>query len=425
LFSLDYFSTENTGKRKRRPRMLLDYFLYSLRSLRQRKLRSWLTMIGIFIGIAAVVALIGLGEGLKLAVSSQFGVSDIEVLTIQAGGITAAGPPGTGVVNPLTDDDVVAIEQLNEIESAIPRHLETGRFEFNDKAIFGTAISIPDGEDRKFAYDALDIEPLEGRLLKDGDSNKVVLGFNFFDNSVGLDKPVRVGNRVEIQGKLFTVIGITKKKGSFILDNIVHMNLDVLKDTFDRDESVDVIIARVKDTNKMEEAQVSVERALRKRRDVRIGEEDFSVQTPEAALSTLTDILFGVQIFIALIASISVLVGALGIVNTMYTSVLERKKTIGIMKAIGARNSNIFILFFIESGVFGLLGGIIGVMLGTIISFAGVAGINRFLGASTAPSLNIALIIGALAASTLIGAVSGITPAMQAARQNPVDALRG
>jgi len=405
--------------------MLWDYILFALGNLKQRGLRSWLTMIGIFIGIAAVVALIGLGEGLKLAVSSQFGVSDVQVLTIQAGGITAVGPPGTGVVNPLTDDDVKLIEQLIEVESAIPRHLETGRLEFNDKVVFGIAISIPDGEDRKFAYDALGIETLEGRLLKDGDGNKVVLGFNFIDNSVGLEKPVRVGNRVEIQGKLFTVVGITKKRGSFILDNIVHMNEDILKDTFDRDDSVDLIIARVKDTNKINEAKESVERVLRKSRDVKIGEEDFSVQTPEAALSTLNDILFGVQVFIAMIASVSVLVGALGIINTMYTSVLERRKSIGIMKAIGARNSDVFMLFFIESGMLGLLGGIIGVILGTIISFIGIAGINNFLGATISPSLNFALIIAALVASTLIGALAGITPAMQAARENPVDALRG
>jgi len=405
--------------------MLLDYFLYAFRGLRQRKLRSWLTLIGIFIGIATVVALIGLGEGLKLAVSSQFGVSDIEILTIRAGGITAAGPPGTGVVNPLTDDDVEAIEQLNDIESAIPRHLETGRLEFNDQVVFGISISIPNGEDRTFAYEALDFEPLEGRLLKDGDSNRVVLGFNFFDDAVGLNKPVRVGNRVDIQGKLFTVVGITKKKGSFILDNIVHMNVDILKDTFDRDDSVDVIIARVKDTNRINEAKENVERVLRKNRDVKIGEEDFNVQTPEAALSTLNDILLGVQIFIALIASISVLVGALGIVNTMFTSVLERQKNIGIMKAIGARNSSIFMMFFVESGVLGLLGGIVGVILGTIISFVGIVGINSFLGASISPSLNIVLITIVLVASALIGAVSGITPAMQAARKNPVDALRG
>jgi len=405
--------------------MLLDYFLFALRGLRDRKLRSWLTMIGIFIGIAAVVALIGLGEGLRLAVSSQFGVSNVQVLTIQAGGITAAGPPGTGVVNPLTTGDVDAIERLNDIESAIPRLLETGRLEFNDNVVFGIAMSIPDGQDRTFAYEALDFEPLEGRLLKDGDTNKVVLGFNFIDDSVGLEKPVRVGNRVEIQGKLFSVVGITKKKGSFILDNIVHMNEDVLKDTFDRDDSVDLIIARVKDTNKLDASKIAVEKLLRKSRDVKVGEEDFSVQTPEAALSTLNDILLGVQIFVALIASISVIVGALGIVNTMYTAVLERRRNIGIMKAIGARNSDIFLIFMVESGVLGLAGGIIGVILGTIISFIGITAINNFLGAATAPSLNLSLIVATLIASTLIGAVSGITPAMQAARQNPVDALRG
>jgi putative ABC transport system permease protein len=405
--------------------MLWDYFLYALQGLKHRRLRSWLTMIGIFIGIAAVVALIGLGEGLKLAVSSQFGVSDVEVLTIQAGGITAAGPPGTGVVNPLTEEDVGLIEQINGIESAIPRHLETGKLEFNDKVVFGNAMSLPDGEDRVFAYDTLDIEPLEGRLLKDGDGNKVVLGYNFFDDSVGLEKRVRVGNRVEIQGKLFTVVGITKKKGSFIFDNIVHMNEDILKDTFDRDDSVDAIIARVKDTNNIGGAKEDVERVLRKSRNVKIGEEDFNVQTPEAALSTLNDILLGVQIFIAMIASISVMIGALGIANTMYTSVLERRKHIGIMKAIGARNSSIFMLFLIESGVLGLLGGIIGVVIGSIISFAGITGINSFIGASTTPGINFALIIGALLISTIIGAVSGITPAMQAAKEKPVDALRG
>jgi|TARA_Y100000310_G_scaffold337570_1_gene424960 putative ABC transport system permease protein len=382
-------------------------------------------MIGIFIGIAAVVSLIGLGEGLKLAINSQFGVSSVEVLTIQAGGITAAGPPGTGVVNPLTDDDVEVIEDLPQIESAIPRHLETGRLEFNDNVVFGLAMSIPDGDDRKFAYDALDIKTEEGRLLKDGDSSKVVLGYNFLDDAVGLEKPVRVGNRVIIQDKSFDVVGITEKKGSFIFDNIVHMNEEVLKDVFERNESVDVIIARVKENVGMDDAKESVERVLREQRDVKIGEEDFSVQTPEAALSTLNDILLGVQIFIAMIASISVLVGALGIVNTMFTSVLERRKNIGTMKAVGARNSDIFKIFFIESGLLGLMGGIIGVILGSIASYFGIVAINNFVGASTTPQINFVLIASMLIASFVIGSVAGIIPAMQAARKKPVDALRG
>jgi putative ABC transport system permease protein len=405
--------------------MLFDYFYLAFESLKNKRLRSWLTMVGIFIGIAAVVALIGLGEGLKLAVNSQFGVASVEVLTVQAGGISAAGPPGTGVVNPLTEDDVDKIEDLTQIESAIPRHLETGKLEFNNKVIFGISMSIPDGEDRKFAYEALDIEPKEGRLLKDGDSNKVVLGFNFMDDSVGLEKPVRAGNTVLIQGKSFDVVGITEKKGSFIFDNIVQMNEDVLKELFLRDDSVDVIIARVKENGDMNEAKEAVEKLLLKQRDVKKGEEDFSVQTPEAALSTLNDVLLGVQIFIVIVASISVLVGALGIVNTMYTSVLERRREIGIMKAIGARNSDIFKLFFIESGLLGLLGGIIGTILGSIASYIGIKGINSFVGASTQPQINIILIVTMLVASFLIGSIAGITPAMQAARQNPVDSLRG
>ena len=405
--------------------MLKDYAAFSLKNLSHRRLRSWLTMIGIFIGIAAVVSLIGLGEGLKLAINSQFGVSNVEVLTVQAGGISTAGPPGTGVVNPLTDDDVVAIEGLSQIESAIPRHLETGRLEFNDRVVFGIAMSIPDKDDRRFAYEALDISAEEGRLLKDGDTSKVVLGYNFLDNSVGLDKPVRAGDTVIINDKSFEVVGITEKKGSFIFDNIVHMNEDVLKELFKRDESVDVIVARVKKGADMDDAKTAVENVLRKQRDVKIGEEDFSVQTPEAALSTLNDVLLGVQIFVAIIAGISVFVGALGIINTMFTAVLERRKIIGIMKAIGARNSDIFLLFFMESGMLGLMGGVIGIILGSVASYFGILGINKFVGASTAPQINLILIISTLIGSFIIGSIAGIIPAMKAAHQNPVDALRG
>jgi len=175
----------------------------------------------------------------------------------------------------------------------------------------------------------------------------------------------------------------------------------------------------------MEKTKADIEKVLRKTRDVKLGEEDFEVSTPEAALETVNGIISGVQAFIVIIASLSILVGALGIVNTMTASVLERKKEIGIMKAIGARNSDVFMQFFIESGLLGLVGGIIGVVVGTLVGFLGTQGINSFIGSETIPEISLWLIFGSLVGSFVIGAVSGIVPAMNAAKENPVEALRG
>lgn len=404
--------------------MRTDHIVIALKGVRSRKLRSWLTMIGIFIGVAAVVALIGLGDGLRTAITSQFGISSTEVLSVQAGGLSSAGPPGAGVVNPLTQDDVDAISNLPSVRNSIGRILEQGKIEYAKKVAFSFVMSFPDGEDRKLAYEVLSIEPSQGRLLKDGDHDKVVLGYNFGTEDNEFQKKISVGDSVLINGKKFDVVGITKKKGSFIFDNIVHMNEDVMRDLFNVEKKVNVIAVRVRDKNNLEGAKEDIEKLLRKTRSVKKGEEDFLVQTPQATLSTLNDVLFGVQVFIVIVASISILVGALGIVNTMLTAVLERRSQIGIMKAIGARNYDIFILFFFESGFLGFIGGLVGVILGSSMSFIGTLAINSFVGSTTTPNINIMLILSALFASFLIGSIAGIIPAMRAARQHPVDALR-
>jgi putative ABC transport system permease protein len=302
--------------------------------------------------------------------------------------------------------------------------METGKLEFNDNVVFGMSIGVPDGEDRKFTYDALELEIEEGRLLKDGDTMKVVLGNNFYTDNVGLDKTVMAGDTVLIQDKKFDVVGIIKKKGSFIFDNMVVMNEDVLNDIFEIDNEVDIIAVQVKDKSLMQKGKEDIEKLLRKRRNVKEGEEDFSVETPDSAMSDINSILTGVQIFIAIIASISIIVGSIGITNTMFTSVTERKKQIGIMKSIGARNSDIFYLFSIESGMLGMVGGFIGTVIGGFISFVGTMGINIFIGANIQPQINLILIFGALMGSFLIGSIAGTVPAMRAAELKPVDALR-
>jgi putative ABC transport system permease protein len=404
--------------------MITDYFALAFKNLRHRGIRSWLTLLGIFIGVTAVISLISLSGGLKAAVVSQFGVSNMEVITIQAGGINSVGPPGTGVTEPLIKGDAEAIERLSSIEIAFGRIISSGKVEFNNQINFVYLASIPVGNNRKIVYEIIDLEIEQGRALRDGDTNKVILGHNFYTNKQKFEKIISPGDKILIQDKKFEVVGIAKKKGSFVLDNAIFMNEDSMRDLLDYGNKVDIILAKVKSKDVMERAKEEIERLMRQRRDVKLGKENFEVSTPDAILKSVNQILGGVQVFIIIIASISIIVGAIGIANTMTTSVLERKKEIGIMKAVGAKNSQIFFQFFVESGLLGLVGGIIGILLGLTIGYIGVVGINSFLGSEITLDINLFLILGTLSGSFIIGSVSGIVPAMNAAKQNPVEALR-
>ncbi len=404
--------------------MIKDYFVLSIKNLRRKGIRSWLTLIGIFIGVAAVISLISIGDGLKTAVNAQFGVSSTELISVQAGGLTGFGAPGTGVSDPLTQDDADAISKISEVDIVFTRNIETVDVDFNDKLTFTSATSIP--EERKKFYEFFELNVEKGRLLDEGDNHEVLVGYNYgLEDRSGFDKALRVGDRILVKGKKFEVVGILEKKGSFIFDGVIFMNNDALEDLAGYGDEVDIIAVRAKDKELIDRTKEKIERLLRQRRDVEEGEENFEVSTPEATLETVNSILGYIQVFIVIIASISILVGAIGIINTMTTSVLERRNEIGIMKAIGARNENVFFQFFVEAGLVGLIGGLMGIILGLGLAFLGIASINSFLGSEASINFDLILIFGSLAGSFLIGAVSGVGPALQAAKQNPVEALRG
>jgi len=405
--------------------MIKDYFSLASKNLKHRGLRSWLTLLGIFIGVTAVVSLISLGEGLEAAVTSQFGISETELISVEAGGISGSGPPGSMVSNSLTNEDLEAIKKLGSVERAAKRYIQTAKVEYNDNLLFGHLTSIPSGNDREFIYDQLEVEPILGRLLKDSDRNKVFLGYNFYVDKVGFEKELRPGKTILINDKKFEVVGVLDKKGSMLFDNVVYMNENDLEKLFGIDDEIDIIAVLPRYPEDIEKTKEDIEKALRKTHNVKEGEEDFTVSTPEATMSTLNDVLSGVQVFIIIVASISIFIGALGIVNTMTTSVLERKKEIGVMKSVGAKNKHIFYQFFIESRLLGLVGGAVGALFGTLIGLVGTRGINIFLGADLVPNINFSLIFCSLLESFLIGGIAGIIPAIRASKQNPVEALRG
>jgi putative ABC transport system permease protein len=405
--------------------MFLDYLRLAFKSLGSRKTRTYLTMIGIFIGIAAVVSLIGLGEGLRTAITSQFGFLGTDILSVQAKG-GGFGPPGAGVPNPLDKKIVEKLDKINNVEAAFARYIESARVEYNDIQEIGMLVSIPGGDNRKIFEKMANMKADKGRLLRDSDNKKILLGSDYGKEDNVFEKNIEIGTNIEIEGSTYEVVGILEKKGSFVFDGVIFINEEpLLNNIKEDDDSVDVIAVKVKDQNQIKKTQENVEKILRKERDVDEGEEDFEVQTPQAALDQLNSTLFAVQLFVTIIAMISLVVGGIGIMNTMYTTVLERKKEIGIMKSIGARNSTIFVLFSIESGLLGAIGGIIGVLLG--MSFAyGLAFLGKMALGSDLIQANISLtlIFGALAFSFILGTFFGVLPAYQASKLNPIDSLR-
>ena len=403
--------------------MIKDFFLISFRNLRKRKVRSWLTMLGIFIGIAAVVSLISLGEGLRDAVGTQFANLGTDKLTVQAKG-GGFGPPGSGVAKKLTDKDFDVIEGIEGIKEVAKRYVRVGSMEFNDQIEYGYATSIPEYEGRKLVEDTIGIDMELGRFLKREDNKKVVLGYSFYGEDI-YDKPIVNGNKVLINDEEFEVVGILEKSGSLIFDGAVYMNEEPLKELLEIEDEIDIIAIQVGDENEIPRIVEDIEKQLRKTRDAEEGKEDFTVETPQDILESLNTIVSTISIVLVGIAAISLLVGGIGIMNTMYTSVLERTKEIGIMKSIGARNSSIFYLFLVESGLLGLAGGIIGIILGYILAKIVEYAAMKFLGEGIIQvTFPIWLILGALGFAFLVGTISGVLPAVQASKMKPVDALR-
>ena len=403
--------------------MIKDYFRFALQGLISRKIRSWLTMLGIFVGITAVVALISLGQGFQDAINEEFeSIGSNRIIIVP--GSRFLGPGGSGIVNTILDeDDLDVIKKTKGVELASGIYQKTAKIEFKDEVKY---ISIQgfatDDATRKLAEKTsfLDIE--DGRQLRDGDQYAVILGYAVATDY--FEREIHNRNTILIDDIPFTVVGIQKKAGTGVHDIVIRIPLDTAREIFDEPDEISMIFALSKEELDPYEVSQDIRESLRKHRDMDEDEEDFSVQTAEQTIESMNIILNVVQAVLIGIASISLIVGGIGIMNTMYTSVLERRKEIGIMKAIGARNSDILIIFLIESGLLGMVGGIIGLLLGLGMSFSVQIIAEMYGVASLQAYVSFSLILGAIGFSFIVGSLSGVLPAMQAANLNPVEAMR-
>jgi len=401
--------------------MISDYFKIAIRNLRQRGLRSWLTMLGIFISIATIFTLISLSLGLQGAINEQFQILGVDKFFIMPKGQLGIGGDGGAVK--LTTADVEIIDRVSGVKDVSYATIGNGKIEFNDKIRYFIIAGIP--ADRLDLYlESTDMKMDEGKFeLRDG-KNEVLIGYDYKYNNV-FGKPLSSGNSILINDQKFKVKGVVDVIGNPQDDKNIYMPMEDFSLLFDSGNRVDQIIIQINPGENIEDVADRVEKKLRRSRGVTEKTQDFMILTPEELLQSFSNILLIITAFLGGIAAISLFVGGVGIANTMYTSVIERTKEIGVMKAIGAQNKDIMWIFLIESGLLGVMGAIIGVILGfglsNLIEYIVTNLYNTNLLQAAAP---LYLIFGCLAFGFVIGAVSGVFPAWQASKTNVVDALR-
>jgi putative ABC transport system permease protein len=235
---------------------------------------------------------------------------------------------------------------------------------------------------------------------------------------------MRPGQKLLVNGTAVEIVGTMQRTGNPGFDNAIFMNERPMREILDVAEDYSVITAKTEGEAVVSLAITAVTRDLRRHRDVKEREEDFTVQSSAQLLESINTILDVIQAVLVGIAAISLIVGGIGIMNTMYTSVLERTREIGIMKAIGATNAHILTIFLSEAAILGVIGGGIGIALGIGLAKAVEAVGTLALGPGLLQAdISLVVVAGALAFSMGVGAVSGAMPAMQASRMEPVEAL--
>lgn len=402
--------------------MLKEYIKIAIKNLRTRQLRSWLTILGIVIGVFLIMSLLSLSQGLKTTVLRQLKAVGTDIVIIMPGNLSDIMTTMMGGVE-LTDDDLGVIRRTPGVEVVIPNVYKGEVTKYQDQS----KLAILGGMDFKNALnvyeDDIGMKIAEGRWPTPGKREVVVGSLVPTDVFPGL----KVNTEVTVKGKQFEVVGILKSRGSKQDDSMIGMDLDIYRNLTGERKGAPQAIAKIASGYSVNEVSKNIKTNLEeqaKRRAGQQGQNAYSVLTSEAMSGLVGSIMGIIQMVVFAFGSIAVLVGGIGIMNTMYTSVRERTREIGILKAVGAKNKTIVSIFLIESGIIGLIGGLGGMIpglgLARLVQLYGQMHPVFYIEASVTPGI----ILFGLLFSFGLGCLSGFFPARSASKLKPVDALR-
>ncbi len=392
--------------------MIQDYIELVVKTLLHRRIRSWLTIIGVVIGVAAILSLVTLGEGMKNGIEEQFeklGISNIRVIP---GGNNGPPNPSRTLPNSILD----RIEAVRGVDYVDPVTINRAIVEYDNTERLVSILGYDTSLGSKGFVD-LDTDLQAGRFFTAADKNSVLIGHDFAKDA--FEKELFTKNNILIDDQKFRVIGIFEETGTDI-DGNVYIPLDTSRDLFDQQDTINGAVVHLLRGIDIDEAAESITRNLERDLD----EDEFDLFTPDQILEQINAILGIVQTVVGGIAAISLIVGAVGIMNAMFTSVLERTNQIGLMKAVGATNADVLLIFILESGIIGLVGGVLGVVIGTAMAYGMAFAINASGFVPVVIQINPQVVAISLAFAFFVGIISGTVPALQAAKLKPVDALR-
>lgn len=387
----------------------ISIFKEALKNIISNKLRSCLTMLGLIIGIMSVILLVGIGTGATTNVTSAVKSLGTGTLTVLIDSESNAA---------LEYEQVDELKKLNNVESVAPYKNVSGTVSKGTITSRGASIlaTIPE------YISVMNLKLEAGRLLSNIDienTSKVCLIGNDLADTLFEDSKIKdiVGQTISIEGDKYTVIGVLTRTGSTMGNNI-DSNIIIPFTTakyLGSDTSINSLYVKVQNENQIDMAKSQIESYLE--RTLSITSDYYSVDSQDSMLDTMSDITSTLSLLLGGIASISLVVGGIGVMNVMLVSVTERTKEIGIRKSLGAKRKDILVQFLVESLILCILGGSIGVLLGV-----GIGTILQTFGFNFNTSSGIVII--SFVASSLIGLVFGIFPAYKAAKLNPIEALR-
>jgi len=401
----------------------LESIRVSLRALRANKLRSSLTMLGIIIGVAAVIAMVGIGNGATASITSQIQGMGSNLLTISPGQSNSGGVNGgTGSSASITMDDAAKIQTLGSAIKAVAPIANS-----NAQVVLGSGNTSTSINGTTEGYETIkNVTMARGRFLTKADvvssARVAVLGPTVVENLMGNANAAIVGKTIKINNVPFQVIGVTTATGSTGFqssDEMITAPISTVQARLIGKKTVRSILVSASSEAQMQTAQDEITAALRKTHKILAGKDNnFRVQNQADMLATMTSVTQTLTMLLGGIAGISLLVGGIGIMNIMLVSVTERTREIGIRKAIGAKGKDILLQFLIEAVVLSALGGGIGIALG----YGGSSLAGKALTMNT--SISMGSVLMAFGFSAAIGIIFGVFPARKAAAMDPIDALR-